>query len=626
MNRADHIAANPDFPWLEADDLPGVAQFLSQRQWLQADEQVLQCGRAGEGNMNLTLRVRTDRRTFVVKQARPWVEKYDHIEAPWNRADFERLFYERVTSIPEVAGRMPRLIVSDSAARTLVLEYIDGADDFTVLYSGAKLDLPALGDLANYIAALHAGTRDETPSSFANSGMRQLNHAHIFQVPLQADNGVPLEQLEPGLEDTATLIRKDEAYLHAVETLGAQYLQDGRCLLHGDYFPGSWLWSPRGLVVIDPEFCFVGTSEVDLGCAIAHMALAKQEQATARTFLDAYQTTSDDSRLDLGLAARFAAVEVMRRLIGGATPIDVWLDVDTATGVGDVDDGLMLIQVFHSPEFKVRGLSVVFGNTTLERAVPIAKEIVSKFGPEDLSVNPGAASEEDLGEETKAVQAMAAALEEAPMTLLAVGPVTNVASLLMLHPELHDRIDRIVMVAARRPGQKFVSSDRQKLPHRDANFEHDAKAMQVILDSDIPLVFAPWEVSSKLWITREDLKNLSDSGESGAWIAKTSAYWITGWELAITDRGFNPFDTLAAGWLSHPELIESMPVSVRIEELPDDRVAGSSSEEAETKPYLLVSEANTSDREIIYCHTPRPEFKAVLIERLTGLPTGTASE
>ena len=41
---------------------------------------------------------------------------------------------------------------------------------------------------------------------------------------------------------------------------------------------------------------------------------------------------------------------------------DVWLDVDTATGIGDVDDGLMLIQSFHSPEVKIRGISVVFGN------------------------------------------------------------------------------------------------------------------------------------------------------------------------------------------------------------------------------------------------------------------------
>ena len=67
--------------------------------------------------MNLTLRVRTERRSVVLKQARPWVEKYDHIEAPWERSLSERWFYERVASIPEVAGHMPRLLASDPEAQ-----------------------------------------------------------------------------------------------------------------------------------------------------------------------------------------------------------------------------------------------------------------------------------------------------------------------------------------------------------------------------------------------------------------------------------------------------------------------------------------------------------------------------
>ena len=295
--------------------------------------------------------------------------------------------------------------------------------------------------------------------------------------------------------------------------------------------------------------------------------------------------------------------------------IDVWLDVDTATGFGDVDDGLMLIQAFHSPELKIHGVTVVFGNTTLERAVPIAKTIVERFGPEGLAVHTGAASAKELGAETDAVRALKEALDSRRLTILAVGPVTNVASLLQLHPETADRIDRIVMVAARRPGQPFISDPDQGLPFRDFNFELDPEAMQVILDSDIPLVFAPWEVSSHVWISRADLETLRNSGDSGAWIAESSEYWISMWEKRISDRGFNPFDTLAAGWLTHPELIESMAVRVRIEEGPDDRAAGDSER---TKPYLVVEPATNADREVIYCHTPTDAFHALLLQRLAG--------
>ena len=194
---------------------------------------------------------------------------------------------------------------------------------------------------------------------------------------------------------------------------------------------------------------------------------------------------------------------------------DVWLDVDTATGIGDVDDGLMLIQSFHSPEVNVRGISVVFGNAPLEKALPIARTITSRFGPAGLTPRSGAASAADFGRSTEAVEAMAAELERRPMTIVAAGPVTNVGTLVKLHPNLHGRIERIIMVAGRRPGQRFCTNDNQKMPHRDFNFELDPAAMQVILTTRIPLVFAPWEVSSHVWISRDDLKTLSRQGESG---------------------------------------------------------------------------------------------------------------
>ncbi len=62
---------------------------------------------------------------------------------------------------------------------------------------------------------------------------------------------------------------------------------------------------------------------------------------------------------------------------------EVWIDTDTAIGVpgADVDDGLALIQAFHSPELRVRGVSAVFGNAPLATTHPIASEVVERFGP-----------------------------------------------------------------------------------------------------------------------------------------------------------------------------------------------------------------------------------------------------
>src|SRR5262249_60429054 len=102
--RRDAIDAYPGFPWLDAEDAKGVGEFLAARGWIEADERLAACTRAGEGNMNLTLRVRTDRRAMGVKQARPWGGEDDHIPAPGEGSPSEARFYESVARIPEVRG------------------------------------------------------------------------------------------------------------------------------------------------------------------------------------------------------------------------------------------------------------------------------------------------------------------------------------------------------------------------------------------------------------------------------------------------------------------------------------------------------------------------------------------
>src|SRR4051794_38550414 len=64
----------------------------------------------------------------------------------------------------------------------------------------------------------------------------------------------------------------------------------------------------------------------------------------------------------------------------------VWIDTDPAVGVKerDVDDGLALIQSFHSPELEIKGISVVFGNASLDQVFPIGKEIARRFGPKGV--------------------------------------------------------------------------------------------------------------------------------------------------------------------------------------------------------------------------------------------------
>ena len=72
--------------------------------------------------------------------------------------------------------------------------------------------------------------------------------------------------------------------------------------------------------MIDPEFCFLGPPEFDLGVMVGHLHLAGQSGTLVDRVLARYDAErgtrpSDESR---DLVARFAGAEIMRRLIGVA--------------------------------------------------------------------------------------------------------------------------------------------------------------------------------------------------------------------------------------------------------------------------------------------------------------------
>ena len=325
MNRGRSPSANEtdpsagqSGPWLDANDSEGIAEALARLGGLEAGEALERVERAGEGNMNLALRAITDRRSLVVKQARPWVEKHPHVAAPVARAAQEHRFYQMAAEVvptdgeAESAARCPAVHGFDPVAHLLVLEDVPGARDMTDAYAGDPIHEDEAAALARYAARLHRATAGAVGSELANRGMRALNHEHIYRFPLRPDNGLDLDPDEPGLNDAARALQRDEGFASAVRATGERYLENGGHLLHGDYFPGSWLRSDEGLVVIDPEFAFPGDPAFDVGNAVAHFVLARQP-ATAEPFLRAYRAIHE---VDDRLLARYAACEVMRRIIG----------------------------------------------------------------------------------------------------------------------------------------------------------------------------------------------------------------------------------------------------------------------------------------------------------------------
>jgi hypothetical protein len=82
--------------------------------------------------------------------------------------------------------------------------------------------------------------------------------------------------------------------------------------------------------------------------------------------------------------------------------------------------------------------------------------------------------------------------------------------------------------------------------------------------------------------------------------------------------GFNPFDTLAIGYMTSPQMIKCEDLPAEIKTLPDDTKPQEAKKGAkvEVKPYLLAGQEVSSKRMVKYCYLPTPEFKEDLMARL----------
>jgi len=289
-----------------------VEQYLRKQGWIESTETVLELEKPGEGNMNLVLRVKTNQRSFIIKQARLWVEKFPQIPAPVERVGVEARFLLTLAANPIFSSFNPKFLGYDENSFIIAMEDLGKGADYSFLYQeNNQLTSEEIQAIAHYLTALH---QLKPPSDFPeNKAMRLLNHEHIFNFPFSMDNGFDLDEVQKGLQAIALPYKKDTELKSIIESTGAIYLAQGKHLLHGDSYPGSWLKTEEGLKVIDPEFGFVGPAEFDVGVLIAHLIMAQQPKEIVQLFLSTYKQPTD---FNLSLLARFTGVEILRRLIG----------------------------------------------------------------------------------------------------------------------------------------------------------------------------------------------------------------------------------------------------------------------------------------------------------------------
>lgn len=217
----------------------------------------------------------------------------------------------------------------------------------------------------------------------------------------------------------------------------------------------------------------------------------------------------------------------------------------------EVDDGFALALAFRSPELRIVGITTTYGNAPVLITDGVAQKLAQRFGMA-TPIYRGASGAGDLGYNTAASEALSRALRKGKLTYVALGPLTDLATLLLLEPQLAKNIARVVFVGGRASDTVLAAG-----PFRfhDANVRNDPAAARVVLHSSIPLLLAPVETSLRLVATPHDLSDLAASGPEGAYLERKSRAWIWFWTHIARRDGGPLFDVLAVCAL-RPDLVK----------------------------------------------------------------------
>jgi pyrimidine-specific ribonucleoside hydrolase len=262
------------------------------------------------------------------------------------------------------------------------------------------------------------------------------------------------------------------------------------------------------------------------------------------------------------------------------------LIIDTDPGV---DDAFAIALACSSPEVDLLGVTTVFGNVGLAMTTRNALRLLALYGREDVPVAAGAdrplvfphphraryvhgadglSDRSDLLPEratgvagTDAVSLMASLLDEAaePVTIVPIGPLTNIALLLAAHPAARTKIERIVIMGGGIAGGNVTAA-------AEFNIWSDPEAARrVLAEEDVPTVLVPLDLTHRCAVDAPWLDELAASGERGRLLVELTATYREFYSKALGRDGTVVHDAVAMAEAISPGLLTTTDLPVDVE-------------------------------------------------------------
>ena len=265
-------------------------------------------------------------------------------------------------------------------------------------------------------------------------------------------------------------------------------------------------------------------------------------------------------------------------MINSPPPEPASVIVDTDPGV---DDAVAILMLLANPAWKVLGFTTTAGNVPLARATRNTLALLEHVGRTDIPVFRGAArpirgryaysrdvhstsgltrrlpDPTTLTSDIKAVPFLERTLLDSadPVTIIALGPLTNLARLWRKNPSALRTADRIVVMGG------AVRTEGNASQYSEFNFYSDPTAARIILDSGIPLTLIDLAACRQVSISRSQAEQIKCSNRLGMLAAEL----LKGWFARDPSRQkFNLYDPLAVLAATHPHVLELDAVNIRV--------------------------------------------------------------
>jgi purine nucleosidase len=224
-------------------------------------------------------------------------------------------------------------------------------------------------------------------------------------------------------------------------------------------------------------------------------------------------------------------------------PVPILLDTDLGT---DVDDAIALAFLVRDPRCDLRGVTTVNGDT--RRRAALTKALLDLMKADDVPVGVGASLPidgvkasampvgivareplADLPDDLPAAEDVLVDVLRAattPVHVVGIGAFTNVASLLVAHPGLHEAVAGVHLMGGCLGSYRLVPGGEQLPAKPEFNLNGDPTAAAVCLGLPLRLRLAPYEVTNELMFTEADRAAIAAAGELGAALELQMNGWL----------------------------------------------------------------------------------------------------